>query len=137
MDLVPYLNFNGNCAEAFAFYEQALGGKIAMTMTFGETPAKEHVPANWQDKIMHVALQAGGRWLYGSDGMPSDYKSPAGMSVALDPGTVADGQRIFDALSAGGNVTMKFEKTFWSPGFGSLVDKFGIPWMINVAQPAP
>ena len=68
--------------------------------------------------------------------MPNDYKTPTGMAVALDPGTVAEGQRIFDALSAGGNVTMKFEKTFWSPGFGSLVDKFGIPWMINVAQPA-
>ena len=136
MDMVPYLNFNGNCAEAFAFYEKALGGKIVMTMKFGETPAKAQAPSDWHDKIMHVALQAGGRWLYGSDGMPNDYKTPTGMAVALDPGTVAEGQRIFDALSAGGSVTMKFEKTFWSPGFGSLVDKFGIPWMINVAQPA-
>jgi PhnB protein len=136
MDLVPYLNFNGNCAEAFKFYGQALGGKIVTTMTWGDTPAKEHVPANWHGKVMHTALEVGGRSLFGSDGGPTDYKTPAGMSVALTAATVAEGKKAFDALSEGGNVTMPFEKTFWSPGFGSLVDRYGIPWMINVNPPA-
>ncbi len=130
------MSFNGKCAEAFKFYEKALGGKIAQTLTWGETPAKEHVPADWHGKVMHTALEVGGRWLFGSDGSHNDYKAPAGMSVALTAATVAEGQKAFEALSAGGKVTMQFEKTFWSPGFGSLVDRFGIPWMINVAPAA-
>lgn len=136
MDFVPYLSFNGNCAEAFKFYEKALDGKIVQTMTWGDTPGKDHVPAHWHGKVMHTALEAGGRSLFGSDGSPTDYKTPAGMSVALTAATVAEGKKAFDALAAGGKVTMAFEKTFWSPGFGSLVDRYGIPWMINVAQPA-
>ena len=133
MDLIPYLNFNGTCAAAFKFYEHVLGGDIEFMQTHADSPMKDHVPPDWQDKVIHVCLNVKGRRLMGSDA-PADHFQPAqGLYVNIAADTAAEGKRIFDALAEGGKVTMPFAATFWSPGFGMLTDRFGTPWMINSA----
>jgi PhnB protein len=131
MRLEAYLLFNGTCAEAFRVYERVLGGKISMKQTFGESPAKDHVAPDWHDKIIHVRLEVGDQALMGSDAPPPQYLTPQGTSVSIGVKDSAQGERIFTALAEGGKVTMPFGKTFWSPGFGMLVDRFGTPWMVN------
>jgi PhnB protein len=134
MNFTPYLNFNGTCADAFKYYEQVLGGTIEFMQTHGESPMKEHVPADWQDKVIHVCLNVNGQRLMGSDA-PADHFAPAqGIYVNIQVGTTDDGKRIFSALADGGKVTMPFATTFWSPGFGMVTDRFGTPWMVNSSQ---
>jgi PhnB protein len=134
MDFTPYLNFNGTCAAAFKFYEQVLGGNIEFLQTHADSPIKDHVPADWQDKVLHVCLNVQGKRLMGSDA-PGEHFVPAqGMYVSLHVPNAAEGRRLFNALAEGGNVTMPFAETFWSPGFGMVTDKFGTPWMVNSAQ---
>jgi PhnB protein len=131
MEIAPYLIFNGNCAEAFPFYERVLGGRIVMMQTHGESPMKDQVGADWHDKVLHARMEAGNFVLMGSDAPPSEAAvSPRDMHVSVSTGA-ADAERLFNALAAGGRVTMPFEKTFWSPGFGMVVDRFGTPWMVN------
>jgi PhnB protein len=125
-----YLNFNGNCAEAFKFYERCFGGKIEFIQTFGESPMKDSVKPDQYGLVMHVTLKVDGDTLMGSDA-PGRYEAPQGMYVSVTPKTLADGERIFSELSAGGKVEMPFQETFWSAGFGMAVDRFGVPWMVN------
>lgn len=131
MQLNPYLNFNGQCAEAFKFYEQVLGASNTFSMTWGEMPGADQVPAETHKLIMHSTLNIGDGLLMGADSPPGRYEPPKGMNVSIHVKSVAEGERIFNALSENGNVTMPFQKTFWSPGFGMCVDRFGIPWMVN------
>ena len=143
MQFAPYLNFNGNCAEAFAFYKDLFKGQIVHQSTFGEMPPDDKMPPlppEAKDGIMHVHLQVGEQALMGSDtlpgacsGEPGGYSKPQGLWVSIGVGSMAEGQRVFDALAAGGQVTMPFAATFWSPGFGMVTDRFGTPWMVNVA----
>lgn len=136
MELTPYLIFNGACDEAFRFYERVLGGKIAFRQTFGESPAKGEVPPALHDKVIHIALETPGGKLFGSDAPPEQYAPASGTSIAIGVDTAADGERIFNALADGGKVTMPFGRTFWSAGFGMVVDKYGTPWMVSAA-PTP
>ena len=136
MELSPYLIFNGQCAEAFRFYERVLGGRIVMMQKHGETPAKDHVPPDWHDKVIHVRLEVGAQAIMGSDAPQEHYSRPQGLYVSISVPSRGEGQRIFDELAAGGQVTMPFEKTFWSSGFGMLTDRFGTPWMVNCEEPA-
>ncbi len=133
MKVCPYLEFDGNCREAFDFYAGAIGGTIVSMMTFGETPAAEHVPAASHSQIMHAALQLDdGHFLMASDGMPGQpSQGIKGASVALHPETPADADRVFANLADGGQVTMPIDRTFWAERFGMLVDRFGVPWIIN------
>jgi PhnB protein len=131
MQLNPYLNFNGQCAEAFKFYEQVLGASNTFSMTWGEMPGADQFPAEAHKLIMHSTLSIGDDLLMGADSPPGRYEQPKGMNVSIHVKSVAEGERIFNALSENGNVTMPFQKTFWSPGFGMCVDRFGIPWMVN------
>ena len=131
MQVNTYLMFDGRCEEAFRFYEKVLGGKIVAMMTHKGTPAEEHVPSTWRDKIIHARLDIGDQVLMASDSRPDHYQKPAGFSVALHVKTPADADRLFNALAEKGRITMPIDKTFWSPRFGMLVDRFGIPWMIN------
>lgn len=133
MKLNAYLNFNGQCAAAFKFYEKCLGGRIDMIQTFGESPAKDHMPAEWHDKVIHVRLLVGDQALMGSDAPPPHFAAAQGMSVSIGVTSPEEAKRIFDDLSQGGRITMPFEKTFWSPGFGMVVDRFGTPWIVNGA----
>jgi PhnB protein len=130
MELNPYLNFNGKCAEAFKFYEKTLGGEIVMMQTHGDSPIKDQVPPEWHDRVLHGRLVIGDKTLMGSDTPPANYTPPQGIWVSISP-KVADGERIFNALADGGHVKMPYQKTFWSPGFGMTVDRYGIPWMVN------
>ena len=137
MDLSPHLNFDGQCADAFRFYERCLGGKISVLMTYGQSPVsgESHVPPEAHDKIMHAHLDlGGGRSLIGCDAPAPRYARPQGIQVSLSFADSAEAERAFNALSEAGTITMPFQKTFWSSGFGMAVDRFGIPWMINTAQ---
>jgi PhnB protein len=135
MQLNPYLNFQGLCKAAFSFYEKVLDGKIEAMISHGETPAAEHVPPDWQDAIIHARLVFGDNVLMGSDAPPDRYEDPKGLYLSLHIPDSKEGERVFKALADGGTVTMPFEKTFWAERFGMLVDRFGIPWMIN-CEPA-
>jgi PhnB protein len=126
-----YLNFNGNCADAFKFYEQCLGGKIVAKATYGESPMAEQTPSEQRDRIMHMQLIVGDVNLMGADCPPEYFEKPQGFNVHLQFDNVEEGERIFNALAEKGTVTMPLEKTFWADRFGMIVDKFGTPWMIN------
>jgi len=135
VQITPYLMFNGNCAEAFKFYEKVLRGKIVMSMTHGDSPAAEHVPAEMQDKVIHVRLVAGGAVLMGSDSPPEYYAKPQGQYVSLIVDSAEEAERIYEAFSEGAAVTMPLEETFWALRFAMLTDKFGSKWMINCEKP--
>jgi PhnB protein len=135
MRLTTYVGFKGNCREAFDYYAQALGGKITFRMTYGESPMANEHPES-KDKIMHNTLEIpGGDLLQGADAPPGQGSAQAGFSVCVTVKDAAEGKKIFDALSSGGKVHMAYEKTFWSPGFGMCIDKFGVPWMVNTEGP--
>jgi PhnB protein len=134
LQLNPYLTFNGQCEAAFKFYERCLGGKITTMFTHGESPMADKVPAEWRDKIMHSRFVVGDQVLMGSDAPPEHYEVPKGFSVTIGLSNPAEAERIFHALAEGGSVRMPIQQTFWAVRFGMLVDRFGIPWMINCEQ---
>lgn len=134
MRVQPHLNFNGNCEEAFKFYEKALNGKITFSMRFGETPMAGQVPPDWQNKIIHTTLAVGEQAISGADAAGEHYKTPQGMSVAIDISDPNEADRIFGALSQGAKVQMPIQETFWAKRFGALTDRFGIPWMVNCGK---
>jgi len=136
MKLNAYLLFNGNCEEAFKFYEKCLGGKIEAMLPHAGTPAEQQAPPEWRSKILHACLKVGDQMLMASDCPPDSYHTPEGFSVSLMIEDPAEAERLFHALEEGGNVTMPIQKTFWSARFGMLVDRFGIPWMVNCTQAA-
>lgn len=136
MQVNPYLNFNGNCAEAFRLYERILGGKIEALTTHGDSPIADQVPAHWRERVLHARLAVGDTILMASDSPPEHYTKPAGIYVSLQVEDPAEADRIFYALAERGSVTMPIDKTFWAERFGMLVDRFDIPWMINCDQPA-
>ncbi len=131
MQLNPYLLFNGNCADAFKFYEKCLGGKIVMMMTHEGTPAAEQVPANWLKKIIHARMTVGDQVLMGSDAPPDRYAPMKGFTVSFTADSPADAERIFKALSEKGAVGMPMQQTFFAVRFGMVVDQFGTPWMVT------
>ncbi len=136
MQLNAYLLFKGDCEEAFKFYEKSLGGKIEAMIRHAGTPAEQQVSPEWRDKIMHARLVVGGAVLMGSDAPLDRFEEPKGFSVSLMTDDPAEAERLFHALEQGGKVKMPIQQTFWSARFGMLVDRFGIPWMINCTQAA-
>jgi PhnB protein len=132
--LNSYLTFDGNCADAMRFYERTLGGKLAM-MTHAQSPMAAQSPPGAADRIMHARLELDGSVLMASDSMPGQpSKGMHGFSLSLVYPTGAEARRVFDALAAGGRVTVPIDKTFWAEAFGMLVDRFGTPWMVNGAM---
>jgi len=134
MQLTPYLIFNGQCKEAFTFYEQCLGGKIVAMFAHKDTPVAEHVSAAAQDLIMHARLAVGDAVLMGSDSPPEMYEreeKPQGHYVSLHVDTPTEAERVYQALAEGAEVRMPLQETFWAQRFAMLVDRFGTPWMIN------
>lgn len=131
MQLLPYLHFNGDCETAFRYYERCLGAKIEAMLTHAGSPAEQHVPAEWRSKILHARLVVGEAVLMASDSPPGHYQKPQGFSVSIQISEPARADDIFRALADGGTVIMPFGQTFWAARFGMLVDKFGIPWMVN------
>lgn len=135
MNLSPYLLFNGDCEDAFKFYEKILGGKIDAMFSHEGTPAAKDVPPEWQAKILHARLLLGDRALMGSDAPPGRYRKPQGFSVSLEIENPEESERIFRGLGENGTVVMPIQETFWAKRFGMLTDRFGIPWMINCSKP--
>ena len=130
----PYLFFGGRCDEALEFYKKAVGATVAMLMRYNESPAPMppgSIPAGFEKKVMHATFQVGGSTLMASDGNEADLKF-SGFSLSLTLPTEAEAKRVFGALAEGGVVTMPISKTFWSPCFGMLQDRFGLGWMVSV-----
>lgn len=130
----PYLMFGGRCEEALAFYQAAVGAKVERVMKFSESP--EPMPPGvlapgFEQKIMHSSFMIGQSRVMASDGCGPGSKFE-GFSLSLSVATEAEADRAFNALAAGGKVTMPLGKTFWSPRFGMLTDKFGVAWMVIV-----
>jgi PhnB protein len=133
VELSPHLSFNGQCEAAFKFYAKTFGGNIVLLQTHADSPAKDQVPHEWRDKVLHARLELGNQVLMGMDAPPPRYAKPQGIFVTVTLPTTEESERAFTALAKHGEVTMPFQKTFWSAGFGMAVDGFGIPWMINTA----
>jgi PhnB protein len=131
IEVNAYIFFNRNCAEAMRFYEKTLGGKLRL-LSAKDMP-EANVPPEMADAIMHARLDLeNGGFFMASDWMsPDAYPGMNGFRVSLSYPTVAEANRIFDALADGGSIQVPFEKTFWSPGFGMLTDRFGTPWMVG------
>jgi PhnB protein len=136
MDLNNYLYFNGNCEEAFKFYEKTLNAKINTLMPHKGSPAEDRVPAEWGSKILHAHMTVGKATLMASDAPPNHYAKPQGFSINIEVEDPTEAERIFKAMSEGGNVVMPIAETFWAVRFGMLNDKFGIPWMVNCGNKA-
>jgi PhnB protein len=135
MQLNPYLHFNGQCEEAFKFYEKCLGGKITFMMPHEGTPVAHQVPQEWGKKILHATLNIGEDVLQGADSPPNHYQKPQGFSVSISTNDPAEADRVFNALAENGAVQMAIQETFWAVRFGMVTDRFGIPWMINCGKP--
>jgi PhnB protein len=131
----PYLFFNGRCEEAVSFYRKALGAEVLMTMRFKESPEPHPpgmVPPGFENKIMHTSFRIGQTTVMASDGCSADKASFEGFSLSLSVPNEKEADRVFAALADGGQVRMPLTKTFWSPRFGMVADRFGIAWMVSV-----
>ena|SRR5690348_11530874 len=131
----PYLFFNGNCEQAVEFYKKALGAVVEFSMRYKECPEPPPpgmVPPGYENKIMHTSFRVGETLVMASDGCATEKAQFEGFSLALSVSTPADADRAFNALAEGGQVKMPLTKTFWSPRFGMVTDRFGIGWMVSV-----
>ncbi|MGO4808161.1 VOC family protein [Cupriavidus sp. 2MCAB6] len=135
---IAYLAFNGNCAEAMRFYEQALRGKLEVLMSGADSPMADQIPKEFAHRILHARLVLpGGGTLFGGD-CPAHlpYEGIKGVSIAVDYATTAEAEQVFAALASGGQVTMPMQPAFWARRWGMLTDKFGTPWIVN-GEPLP
>jgi PhnB protein len=129
----PYLFFDGRCEEAVEFYRRALGAELVMLMRFRDGPEPPMVPPGAADKIMHAALRIGETMVLLSDGRCSGQPEFRGFALSLTAADEDEADRLFAALGEGGQVQMALSKTFFSPRFGMVADRFGVSWMVYVA----
>jgi len=132
MAVQPYLFFEGRCDEAIEFYKKAVGAEVGMLMRWKDAPDKSMCTPGNENKVMHASIQINNARIMASDGRNSGKPDFKGFSLSLDAKTEADATRMFNALSEGGQVIMPLGKTFFSPAFGMLADKFGVHWMVLV-----
>jgi PhnB protein len=133
MKVQPYLFFNGKCEEAIEFYKNALGAKVLMMMRFKDNPDKpgpEKVSPALDDKVMHACIKIGEAEVMASDGMGTGNLEFKGITLSLSVASEAEADRLFNALANGGQVQMPIGKTFFSPRFGMVTDRFGVSWMV-------
>ncbi len=135
MKLYTYVNYHGTCQEAFHYYEQHLGGKITMMMTHGQAPNPSPGPPEWKDKVLHARMSVGETELMGAD-VPNALPMRSAY-LSLLTGSVEEAERIYAALSDGGEIFMPMQETFFALRFGQLRDKFGASWMILHERPQP
>lgn len=131
MKLNAHLNFNGNCAEAYQFYEKHLGAKTTFSITYGASPMADQFPSEYAGKIMHATMEIGDTSILGSDSPPGYYQQPNGFCISLSFDDPVEADRVFNVLAENGQVNMPLQQTFWAQKFGMLIDQFGIPWMVN------
>ena len=133
MQLDVYLNYAGNCEEAFRFYETHLGGKIMMMMRHGEQPDTSRVPAGWNNFILHAQVKLGTTMLMGADIPQAQPIRSAYLALTLD--SIEEAERVYALLTDGGEIFMKMEQTFFAKRFAMLRDKFGTSWMLLHGNP--
>jgi PhnB protein len=134
LKIEPYLFFGGRCKEALKFYQKALGAKVDFMMLYKDSPEPmppDRLPKGYENKVMHATFRIGQNILMGSDGCGED-DTFRGFSLSISAGTPAEAKKIFTALAKGGKVHVPLAKTFWSPCFGMVQDKFGMGWMVTV-----
>jgi PhnB protein len=136
MRMNPYLSFRGDCEAALTFYAQHLGGALGPIFRYAGSPMAGDVPDDWQDKVMHGSVTLGDYVVMGGDVAPERYEKPQGFSLSLQITSPSEAERIFGLLSAEGMILVPLAQTFWAARFGMLVDRFGIPWMINCEEAA-
>lgn len=136
--LNPYLNFDGQCEEAFNLYKKVFGGEFSGQgiMRFGDIPPSDEfqIPAELKSRVMHVSLPIGAEILMGSDTMPGmgkPFQKGVNSYISIHPESREEADRIFNQLSEGGEIEMPMEDQFWGDYYGSFIDKFGTPWMVN------
>jgi len=135
MQIQPYLFFNGRCEEAIEFYRQTLGAEVTMLMRFQdspEPPAPGMIPPGSEQKVMHASLRIGDSVVMASDGHCNGKPDFQGFTLSIALPDEAAAGRVFNALAEGGQVRMPLAKTFWSPCFGMLADRFGVGWMVGI-----
>ncbi len=137
MKLLTYLNYGGNCEQAFRFYEQHLGGKITMMMTHGQQPGLNDVPPDWKNAILHARISIGETELMGADIPPDRFQPMRSAYLSLLVGSIDEAERIYALLSDGGQIFMPMQETFFAFRFAMLRDKFGTSWMLLHERPAP
>jgi PhnB protein len=133
MQVQSYLFFDGRCEEAIEFYKKTLGAKVDMMMRFKESPEPQPpgmCPPGSEDKIMHAAFHIGDTQVMASDGRAQGQPKFEGFALSLDAKTEAEATKLFNALADGGKVQMPLTKTFFSPSFGMVADRFGVGWMV-------
>ena len=130
----PYLFFNGTAADALDAYAEILGGEVEARMLMGDGPPEMGVPEERKAWIMHATLKVGEGQIFLSDDWTASAPAMDGSSVMMEFDTAAEARRVFEALCDGGEARMPFEPTFWSAGFGTLTDRFGIRWMIGTSE---
>ena len=130
----PYLNFDGRCEEALEFYKKAIGAKVGMLMHFRDAPDKSMITPGNENKVMHSQVQLGESTVLMSDGRCTGKANFHGVALSISAKTEAEADKIFNGLAEGGQVQMPLGKTFFSPRFGMLADKFGVGWMVVVAH---
>lgn len=137
MQIQPYLFFDGRCAEAVEFYKRALGAEVDMLMRYRESPdplPPDMVRPGTEDWIMHASLRVGDAVIMASDDCGPEVRAPGGFAITINVPDKDGAERCFTALADGGQVQMPLDKTFFSPCFGMLVDRFGVMWMIHVPE---
>jgi PhnB protein len=137
MQLYTYLNYGGNCAQAFRFYEQHLGGKITMMMTHGEAPDQSQVPPARKDAVLHARMTIGGTELLGADVPPDRFQPMRSAYLTLTLDSTAEAERIYALLSENGQIFMPIQETFFAFRFAMLRDTFGTSWMLLHERPRP
>jgi PhnB protein len=130
----PYLNFNGCCDEALEFYKKAIGAKVGMLMRFKDAPDQSMISPGSENKVMHSSFQVGETTIMASDGRCTGKANFHGIALSITANSEAEADKLFGGLAEGGQVNMPLSKTFFSPKFGMLSDKFGVGWMISVAH---
>lgn len=136
MQLNPYLQFNGQCQEAFRFYERTLGAKIESILTPEGTPAEAQLPPEARKSVLHGRISFNGQTVMASDCPPERYAAPQGFSLNLGYRETEEAERVFRALAEGGQIQAPLQETFFARRFGMVVDRFGIPWMVNCEKAA-
>jgi PhnB protein len=135
MKLYTYLNYGGNCEQAFRFYEKHLGGKISMMMTHGQMPDATNVPADWKNAILHARMTLGETELMGADVPPERFQPMRSAYLSLIVNSIDEAERIYGVLSDGGEIFMPIQETFFAFRFAMLRDQFGTSWMILHERP--
>jgi len=131
VNVTPYLMFNGRCEEAINFYKAELGAEVLALLRFKENPPPaDRVPANWDNKVMHSCFKIGDTQIMASDGDSAEKPGFNGVTLSIQVNSEAEAERAFNGLSKGGQVKMPLGKTFFSPRFGMVSDRFGVSWMV-------